>query len=157
MVIVLLLGALLMQPVFGQFAQETHPGGSIEMRDRDAIRAIMREYEAAFNTRDIDRRMALCLESYHEYGFEYGGFLESRDYGDTFLEVGRYWQSIRRLDYSIDMIVITLDGPQAFVRAHTTHLAGNDRHNSIVHFSLVKIDGRWWIAWNSYNIVRRYE
>lgn len=157
-VVILLLGALCIQPVSGQFiADESVVITERERLDRVAISQVLAEYEAAFNSRDIDRRMVLCLDTYNEFGFENGTFLQERDFRETWQEVGRYWESIRSLEYSMDPVEITVDGPQAFVRAHTTHLAGNDRHSSIVYFSLVKLDRQWWIAWDSYNITRRFE
>jgi hypothetical protein len=155
-VIVLLIGALLIQPVL---AQRENEGIGIRVRTRDeaAIRDLLRLYEMSFNNRDIEARMLLCLDTYYEYGFEDGEFLQARDYDETEREVGQYWNSINSLDYSIDEVEITLDSPQAFVRAYTTHMAPDERHSSIVYFSLVKIDGQWRIAWDSYNIVRRYD
>ncbi|MCX6644853.1 MAG: nuclear transport factor 2 family protein [bacterium] len=127
-----------------------------ERRDNAAIRDLLNLYEQSFNARDIDWRMSLCLGTYQEYGFENGQFLQVRDYNQTKREVGGYWASITSLEYSMDEVDITLDSPLAFVRAYTTHIAPNDDHSSIVYFSLVKIDGAWRIAWDSYNIVRRY-
>jgi hypothetical protein len=127
-----------------------------ERRDTAAINDLLNLYEQSFNARDIDWRMSLCLSTYQEYGFENGQLLQVRDFNQTKREVGGYWASISSLDYSIDEVDITLDSPLAFVRAYTTHMAPNDDHSSIVYFSLVKIDGAWRIAWDSYNIVRRY-
>jgi hypothetical protein len=127
-----------------------------ERRDTAAINDLLNLYEQSFNARDIDWRMSLCLGTYQEYGFENGQFLQVCDYNQTKREVGGYWANIPSLEYSIDEVDLTLDSPQAFVRAYTTHYAQNDRHSSIVYFSLIKIDGAWRIAWDSYNIVRRY-
>ena len=157
-VVILLFGILTIQPVSGQFiADESVVITEQERLDRVSISQVLKEYEAAFNSRDVDRRMVLCLDTYHEYGFENGSFLQERDFDETHRHVGRDWESIRSLEYTMDPVEITLDGPQAFVRAHTTHLADNDRHSSVVYFSLVKLDGHWWIAWDSYNITRRFE
>lgn len=131
--------------------------GRIQNRDRAAITSLLNYYETAFNERDIDWRMSLCLDTYYEYGFQNGELNTSRDYDETYREVGAYWSSIDELEYSIDEIEITLDGPQAFVRAYTTHVAVNDHHASVVYFCLVKVNGVWRIAWDSYNIVRRYQ
>jgi hypothetical protein len=156
-VIALFLLAFLIPPAFGQFTTDIGDREtSMERRDRAAIQDLLNYYEQAFNTRDINWRMSLCLDTYEEYGFENGAFQQVRDYSQTQREIGSYWASINSLEYSIDEVEITLDGPQAFVRAYTTHLAPNDHHSSIVYFSLVKINGMWRIAWDSYNIVRRY-
>jgi len=150
------VACILVLPAFGQRDSENE-GSYMERRDRAAIKDLLDKYEDAFNARDIEWRMSLCLDTYYEYGFEQGTLLQVRDYEQTRREVGRYWASIPALDYSIDEVEITLDGPQAFVRARTTHLAPNDRHSSIVYFTLVKIDGLWRIAYDSYDIVRRYD
>ena len=155
-VIAVVLAALIVAPVFGD-SESRNLNNPTERRDRAAIQDLLNIYEASFNARDIEWRMSLCLDTYHEYGFEHGRFLQVRDYDRTRREVGLYWASIRSLDYSIDEIEVELDGPQAFVRAYTTHLTQNERHASIVYFSLVKINGIWRIAYDSYNIVRTYE
>lgn len=129
---------------------------SAERRDLAAINDLVNLYEASFNELDIDWRMSLCLDTYQEFGFENGQFLQVRDFDETRREIRAFWGSIRSLEYSIDEVEITLDSPQAFVRAYTTHVSPTDHHSSIVHFTLVKIDGAWRIAWDSYNIVRRY-
>lgn len=153
-----ILIVLAVSPTFAQrgLGSQTDNLGNQERLDRAAINDLMNLYEQSFNDRDIDWRMSLCLDTYQEFGFENGQFLQVRDYDQTRREVGGYWASISALEYSMDEIDITLDSPQAFVRAYTTHNARNDRHSSIVHFALVKIDGVWRIAWDSYNIVRRY-
>jgi hypothetical protein len=154
----LILLALFVPPVAAQLTQGDDEIVPVqEARDRLAIRNLMREYEAAFNARDIDRRMALCLDTYFEYGFENGEFLQARNFDETRHDVGRYWENIRSLEYTMEPVETILDGPEAFVRAYTTHLSDNDRHSSIVYFSLVRLDDRWWIAWDSYNITTRFE
>ncbi|MCK4721595.1 nuclear transport factor 2 family protein [bacterium] len=155
---ILVIISLTIPPVFAQ----GNPDSATEIltyserRDLAAIEDCFNLYEASFNARDIDWRMAMCLDSYQEFAFEDGVFQHVYDYNETRREVGNYWASIGSLEYSIAEIDITLDGPQAFVRAYTTHIAPNDRHASTVHFALVKIDGAWRVAWDSYNIVRRY-
>jgi len=124
--------------------------------DREAILNVLRRYEAAFNARDVNARMALCLKTYHEYGFEEGQFVLAKDYYQTLRDVGNYWRGLSSLRYSLRPLEIMIDGPQAFVKAYTTHFARNDSHASIVYFCLVKIDRRWWIAWDSYDIIERY-
>lgn len=151
-----IIGAIMLQPVFAQRAYDGI-GIRASTRDEAAIRDLLRLYELAFINRDIEARMLLCLDTYVEYGFEDGELLQVRDYEETEQEVGRYWNSINSLDYAIDEVEITFDGPLAFVRAYTTHMARGEQHSSIVYFSLVKIDGQWRIAWDSYNIVQRYE
>jgi len=153
----LMLAAVLVTPAFAQFRPRGDVDVTEESRDEAAILRMLSAYEDAFNRRDMELRMSLCLDTYWEYGFENGEFLQARDFDDTRREVGRYWASISALNYSIDEIDITIDGPQAFVRAYTTHIARGERHSSIVHFNLVKIEGRWYIAWDSYNIVRKYD
>ncbi len=156
LVIVLCLAVLCVTPVLGE-KDIGDEDSYFETYDRAAIRDLLTQYENSFNARDIDWRMSLCLDTYYEYGFENDRFLQVYDYDETSREVGRYWDSVQNLEYSIDEIEITLDGPQAFVRAYTTHFSPNDRHSSIVYFSLVKTNRAWRIAWDSYNIVRRYE
>ena len=153
---IFLSGILLACPVFGQRQGEEIPN-AFDNRDEAAIKGLLKYYEASFNERDIDWRMSLCLDTYHEYGFENGRFLQVRDYDETKKEVGGYWASIGELDYSMADIDVQLDGPMAFARTYTTHLAPNDHHSSIVYFTLVKIDGAWRIAWDSYDIVRRFD
>lgn len=155
---ILVLISLTIPPVFaqGNLENSTEVLTYSERRDLAAIEDLINLYEASFNSRDIDWRMALCLDSYQEFAFEDGVFQHEYDYNETRREVGNYWASIGRLEYSVAEIEITLDGPQALVRAYTTHIAPNDRHASTVHFALVKINGVWRIAWDSYNIVRRY-
>jgi len=157
--ILLVIGlvGLCVSPAQGQRINIGGEESGLDGYDEAAIRDLLRQYENSFNSRDVDWRMSLCLDTYYEYGFENDRFLHVRDYDETSREVGRYWESISSLDYSIDEIEITLDGPLAFVRAYTTHIATNERHSSIVYFSLVKTNGAWRIAWDSYNIVRRYE
>lgn len=150
------LFSLLITPVTGQI-DVTDLTDLAERREIQSIESLLDRYETAFNNRDIDARMALCADTYYEYAFEFGRFLHARDYDEVRRESGNYWNSIMSLNYSIDNAEINVDGPLAYVRAETTHLASSDRHRSIVNFALVKINGQWWIAWDSYNIIRRYE
>ncbi|HEX9744175.1 MAG TPA: hypothetical protein VGB30_02005 [bacterium] len=144
-------------PVFGQNNQVTNIEDLYEQREIESIQNLLGRFEASFNNRDIDARMALCLDSYQEYAFEFGRVQHMRDYDTVKRETAGYWRSIRSMSYSLDEIEINLSGPMAQVRASTTHLTETDRHRSVVNFSLLKINGRWWIAWDSYNIIRRYE
>jgi hypothetical protein len=146
----------LVTPVLAQFNQ-----GSEQREwpnsDRRAIQRVLDLYEAAFNARDIEQRMALCTSTYHEYGFENGDFVFAKNYDETKRDVGGYWAGLSGLEYSMDDVEIAVDGPMAMVKAYTTHLAPGDSHASVVYFAMVKIDRRWWIAWDSYNIIRRFE
>ncbi len=155
-VLVTILLSMIISPVFGQGVDDYYASGH-HRHDERAINGLLTYYESAFNERDIDWRMSLCLDTYVEYGFTDGDFLFVRDYDETREEVGGYWESIDDLDYSLDEIEITIDGPQAFVRAYSTHLAEGDNHSSVVHFCLVKINGAWRIAWDSFNIVSTYD
>jgi len=157
-IVVVILTSLTLAPSFAQRGLSTSDEflSGEERRDRAAINDLLNLYEASFNDLDVDWRMSLCLETYQEYGFENGQFLQVRDYDETRRETVAFWGSIRSLEYSIDEIEITLDSSQAFVRAYTTHVTPSDNHSSIVYFSLVKINGVWRIAWDSYDIVRRY-
>lgn len=146
----------LVVPVFAQFGRAGEIEKAAIRNDRAAIKQLMDQYETAFNARKVDLRMALCLKTYYEYGFEQGKLILAKNYEQTKRDVGRYWAGLPSLKYSLEEEEIIIDGPQAFVRAYTTHVAPKDNHTSIVHFALVKIDGRWWIAWDSYNIIHRY-
>lgn len=150
-----ILASLFIIPASGQDENITNDNFN-ERREIRAIEYLLSEFEASFNSRDINRRMNLCLDTYHEYAFEFGKYKGVKNFNETKRESGGYWSSIRSMQYSIDEYEIALDGPIATVKATTTHLAQTDRHRSIVHFSLVKIDNRWWIASDSYNIIRRY-
>lgn len=155
-VLVIAIAMGLVTPVLAQFNQ-----GSDQREwpnsDRQAIQRVLGLYEAAFNARDIEQRMALCTGTYHEYAFEGGDFVFTKNYDETKRDVGRYWVGLSSLEYSIDDVEIAVDGPMAFVKAYTTHVAPGDNHTSVVYFAMVKIDRRWWIAWDSYNIIRRFE
>jgi len=153
----LIIGIMVALPVLS----EERPGEAVPVvlqpYDEAAVRTLINYYEAAFNERDIEWRMSLCLDTYTEYGFENGNFIQALDYEATEREVGGYWANLDSLEYAMDDIEVQLDGPVAFVKANTTHLAPDDRHTSTVHFALVKIDGAWRIAWDSYNIVSRFD
>lgn len=125
--------------------------------DYAAVNRLLRLYETAFNARDVDLRMALCLRSYQETAFEQGRYVFTKGYEQTRVDVGRYWASLPSLTYTIDDYEVTMDPPLAFVRATTTHVAPGDTHTSVVYFNLVKVNRRWWIASDSYNIIARHD
>jgi len=152
----LILAALLIPPAYGQLATGNEITNDYQHRDRLAIRDLLNLYEASFNEKDIEWRMSLCLETYQEFGFEEGEFLQVRDYEETLDEVGGYWDSVDSLSYSMYIVDMALDGPMAFVIADTSHVAPGEIHDSTVYFSLLKINGVWRIAWDSYNIYERH-